>query len=224
MSLNQLIENIQKPWLNIRVNDLVVDGTLIIEDSGVIPGTYGSSTETPIVTVNSSGLITNITETTIAPSNQAWVMGNTNLQTIIHNAPSAPIEFDVTITNTPAWYNTVQNSFTIPANNPGLYQFSLTVSLLSQATNLTNFDCEIELVEPPGTQLELFKIPTRTITQAVRYTYSFSTIIPISNATKTIQFKIGQANTENGDIDIVGNAGGALTSKYSVVRLSSVIV
>lgn len=224
MSLNQLIENIQKPWLNVRVNDLVVDGTLIIEDSGVTSGTYGSSTRTPVVTVDGSGLITNITQTTIAPSNQVWVMGNTNLQTITHNAPSVPIEFDDAITNTPSWYSTAQNSFTIPANNPGLYQFNLTVSLLSQTTDLTNFDCEIELVELPGTLLELFKIPTRSIVTAERYTYSFSTIIPVSNATKTIQFKIEQANTENNDIDIIGNAGGALTSKYSVVRLSSVIV
>lgn len=224
MSLNRLIEDTYKPWLNVRVNDLVVDGTLIIEDSGVTAGTYGSSSQTPIVTVNSSGLITAITETTTAPSNQVWVMGNTNLQTIIHNAPSTPIEFDDTITNTPAWYSTVQNSFTIPANNPGLYQFNLTVSLLSQTTNLTNFDCEIELVELPGTLLELFKIPTRSIVTAERYTYSFSTIIPISNAAKTIQFKIEQSNTENSDIDIIGNAGGALTSKYSVVRLTSVIV
>lgn len=61
MSINQLTLNQRKPWLDVRVEDLTVDGTLTasvsqssLPDSGVTAGTYTDAS----LTVNSKGLIT----------------------------------------------------------------------------------------------------------------------------------------------------------------------
>jgi hypothetical protein len=74
MSINQIVEDRFKPWLNARVNNLIVDGDLTVEGdiirpgSTVVAGTYGSSTEVPVVTVDSSGNILDIQEVAIGGS------------------------------------------------------------------------------------------------------------------------------------------------------------
>lgn len=51
---------------SIDPDDLVA--TLSIQDSGVVPGTYGGATVTPVITVDAKGIITNATTTLIAPA------------------------------------------------------------------------------------------------------------------------------------------------------------
>lgn len=70
MSVNQFIEDIYKPWLNVRVNDLTVDGDFVRSGSTVVAGVYGGAGDIPVVTVDSSGNITDITEVpVVAPDN-----------------------------------------------------------------------------------------------------------------------------------------------------------
>jgi hypothetical protein len=72
MSLNRLVENTFKPWLNIRVNNLTVDGT--ITGGGIIPfdPTVRESGTIPALSPNPSLFATVTLPTSLFPVTDIW--------------------------------------------------------------------------------------------------------------------------------------------------------
>lgn len=204
MSLNRLIEDTYKPWLNVRVNDLVVDGTLIIEDSGVTAGTYGSSSQTPVVTVNSSGLITGITQTpTFKPT--VWALGLSTplvIASTVTQPTGVTLTFDIQELNTPSWYNPATGIFTIPAGNQGAYRFDLFVSFNAQTPPFTSM-VEVaslfflqQLTGTPTTIKE-YEYTYAQLTPDQRESVVLSAIVPVPNITQTYRWLLSQISSDS---------------------------
>lgn len=143
MSLNQLIEDTYKPWLNIRVNNLTVDGT------------FSGSSESPSVTAtntinpgNVNPIVTTVTLTpSMLPSTGIWYSAQfITFISVLDNSASKKSIADVIFYVDPA--GNISNIATAPSNVPyptvGSFNFDLTYTsttpstITSTVTNLNN--------------------------------------------------------------------------------------
>lgn len=145
MSLNQLTLDQRKPWLDVRVEDLRVDGTLTasvspssLPNSGVTAGTYSQAN----ITVDSKGLITAASD------------GGQNNYTTLYAGGMATVSNPTTDTILTA--TSPSGLFILPANTIGSnYTFSVKLfgNLTSTIANTMNFGLAIGPVGSPVPQV-----------------------------------------------------------------------
>lgn len=150
MSLNQLTLDQRKPWLDVRVEDLTVDGTLTatipsssLPDSGVVAGAY---TQANIV-IDAKGLIT-------AASN-----GIQSNYITLYSGGMAPVSNPTS--NTVLTATTPSGGFILPANTIGTnHTFSMKLygNLVSTIANTMNFGLAIGPVGVPVPQAGIIGI------------------------------------------------------------------
>jgi hypothetical protein len=222
MSINRLIEDTYKPWLNIRVNDLTVDGDFNIP-STVTPGTYGSSSQTPVITVNDSGTITNVTQTpTFKPT--VWALNLSAAFPISSAAPSGvPIIFDTTVLNTPVQYNTTTGIFTIPAGNQGAYRFDFFFSFnIAPGVPINDLVILAFLQQLTGgtTTLKEIELNYATVEDDQRQSEFFSVIVSAPNTLQTYRWVMSQISSVPARDVILDGGGDGRYCQMSITRLT----
>lgn len=186
----------------LHANNTITDGTIrdvMLENSGVTAGTYGTASEVPQITVDSKGLVTNIATATVSGvTSFNYNAGDFTIGTATGTDFTATVPNATTTVKGIASFNT--NDFSVSSGGVSIKSGGVTSSQLA-ATAVT-----------AGSYGDSVTIPTFTVNAKGQLTNATDVAIPdATTASKGIaQFDPDVFDVTSGTVSLAGGSGGAV--------------
>ena len=219
------IGSVSAPWNNLYVSGSIIDGSttiigknnklhanntitsgtirdVMLENSGVTAGSYGSASAVPLITVDSKGLVTALSTTAVAGVTS---FGYTTANSTFTIGAATGDDFTATIPDATvsqkgiASFNT--NSFTVSAGAVSIKSGGVTTAQLASVAGLTS-----------GTFGDSITVPTVTVNTKGQVTAITETSIPTASTSQKglAQFDSNVFDVTAGVVSLAGGSGGAV--------------